>query len=157
MNYQPNKQVKNFQRGFTLMEILIVVLIVGVLAAVGIITLLTANAKSRDIQRLSDVRQVQNALELYFYNRNAFPIANNIILGGDDYKVLCDSASGFQSGGEECGKIFLNQLPAAPARTADDSYVYSSDGQTYSLIFVLEKAADGLEAGEHTATQNGVQ
>jgi len=152
------KNERNFKNGFTLIEILVVIFIIALLLAVTQVSLSSARAKARDITRLSNVRQAQNALELYFYNKNIFPIADNIALGSDARQVLCDSSSGFQPDADGCDKVFLNQLSTAPARTADDSYIYkSSDGQTYSLTFVLEKTADGLGAGRHTATPAGIQ
>ena len=53
-------------RGFTLIELLVVIAIIGVLATVVLASLNTARRKSRDARRLSDVKQIQLALELYF-------------------------------------------------------------------------------------------
>ena len=53
-------------RGFTLIELLVVIAIIGVLATVVLASLNTARRKSRDARRLSDIKQIQLALELYF-------------------------------------------------------------------------------------------
>ncbi len=53
-------------RGFTLIELLVVIAIIGVLATVVLASLNTARRKSRDARRISDIKQLQLALELYF-------------------------------------------------------------------------------------------
>ena len=53
-------------RGFTLIELLVVIAIIGVLATVVLASLNTARRKSRDARRISDIKQIQLALELYF-------------------------------------------------------------------------------------------
>ncbi|MBL4644784.1 MAG: type II secretion system protein [Candidatus Pacebacteria bacterium] len=54
------------QRGFTLIELLVVIAIIGMLSSVVLASLNSAREKSRDARRLSDIRQIQTALELAF-------------------------------------------------------------------------------------------
>ena len=54
------------KRGFTLIELLVVIAIIGILSGVVLASLNTARVKARDAQRISDVRQVQLALEFFF-------------------------------------------------------------------------------------------
>ncbi len=63
--------MKNTKKGFTLIELLVVIAIIGVLAAVIIASINSARARGRDAQRVSDIRQLSTALELY-YNSNGF-------------------------------------------------------------------------------------
>ena len=53
-------------KGFTLIELLVVIAIIGVLATVVLASLNTARRKSRDARRISDIKQIQLALELFF-------------------------------------------------------------------------------------------
>ena len=53
-------------RGFTLIELLVVIAIIGVLASVVLASLNNARRKARDARRITDVKQIQLALELYF-------------------------------------------------------------------------------------------
>jgi prepilin-type N-terminal cleavage/methylation domain-containing protein len=69
-------------RGFTLVEILVVIAIIGILASIIMASLSTARAKGRDAKRLSDIKQIQLALELFYdacgnYPANIYNTANN--------------------------------------------------------------------------------
>jgi len=61
------------KRGFTLIELLVVIAIIGILSSVVLASLNTARQKSRDAKRVSDVKQLQLALELYFDSNGGYP------------------------------------------------------------------------------------
>lgn len=52
--------------GFTLIELLVVIAIIGVLASIVLASLNSARRKSRDARRITDLKQIQLALELSF-------------------------------------------------------------------------------------------
>jgi prepilin-type N-terminal cleavage/methylation domain-containing protein len=54
------------KKGFTLLEMLVVVGIIAVLVSIGISSYSTAQKKSRDAKRKSDLKAIQNALEQYY-------------------------------------------------------------------------------------------
>jgi prepilin-type N-terminal cleavage/methylation domain-containing protein len=58
--------MKKTARGFTLIELLVVMAIIGLLSTVVLASLTTARKKGRDTKRISDVKQLQIALELYY-------------------------------------------------------------------------------------------
>lgn len=61
------------KKGFTLIEVLIVVAIIGILASIILLGLGAFRGKGRDSRRMTDLRQVQNALELYFVKNGYYP------------------------------------------------------------------------------------
>lgn len=63
--------VKN--KGFTVIELLVVIVIIGILSAVIIVSLTVSRAKSRDNQRIVHIQELQKALELYFSDNNSYP------------------------------------------------------------------------------------
>jgi len=67
-------------KGFTLIELLVVIAIIGILSSVVLASLNSARAKSRDAKRVSDIKQLQLALELYFDDNGQYPIATTAAL-----------------------------------------------------------------------------
>ena len=63
----------NKKRGFTLIELLVVIAIIGILSSVVLASLNTAREKARDAKRVSDVKQLQLALELSFDSIGSYP------------------------------------------------------------------------------------
>ncbi len=65
-------------KGFTLIEILVVCAIIGILAGATIMVTGPSRAKARDSRRLSDMTQIQTALESYFAEQSrteaAYPL-----------------------------------------------------------------------------------
>lgn len=59
--------------GFTIVELLIVIVIIGVLAAITIVSFNGIQAKARDSQRLQDVKTIVKALELYKTQNGTYP------------------------------------------------------------------------------------
>ncbi|MFA6295939.1 MAG: type II secretion system protein [Patescibacteria group bacterium] len=61
------------QKGFTLIEILVVVSIVGILASIALIGVDDARKKARDARRVSDLYQISQAIEMYNNATGQYP------------------------------------------------------------------------------------
>ncbi len=69
-----NCKLKTAKGGFTLLELLIVIAIIGILVAMGTVSYSTAQKKARDATRRGDMKAIQNALEQYYAaNGNQYP------------------------------------------------------------------------------------
>ncbi|PIT96248.1 hypothetical protein COT94_01415, partial [Candidatus Falkowbacteria bacterium CG10_big_fil_rev_8_21_14_0_10_37_14] len=51
---------------FTLIELLIVIAIIGVLATLATVAVSSARGRARDAKRVSDLKQISTALEMYY-------------------------------------------------------------------------------------------
>ncbi len=78
-----NKHGLPAQAGFTLMELLIVIGIIGILISVSVASFSTAQKKGRDARRLGDMKAMQNAFEQYYADHNSsYPATCHAIIGG---------------------------------------------------------------------------
>ncbi len=59
-------------KGFTLLELLVVITIIGLLSAVGLASYTRAQARARDAKRQGDLTTLRNALELYYSENNSY-------------------------------------------------------------------------------------
>lgn len=60
-------------KGFTLIELLVVIAIIGILATIITTSLSSARGKARDAKRISDVKNIQLALALYYTDNGMYP------------------------------------------------------------------------------------
>lgn len=61
------------EKGFTLIEMLAVISIIGVLSSIALVSVSNSRAKARDAQRLSDMDSIRKALMLYKEANGQFP------------------------------------------------------------------------------------
>lgn len=70
-------------RGFTLIELLVVIAIIGILSSVVMVSLTGPRQKARDAKRISDIKQIQLALELYNEANGEYPDTVATLLTGN--------------------------------------------------------------------------
>ena len=116
--------------GFTIIELLVVLSIIGLLAGLAITQLSAAQQKARDVRRMSDVREIKKALTLYQVDNISFPVvtATSTMITGDDYL-----SSELKNAGA------ITQVPIDP-RHPVTFYTYQSNstGTDYDITFCLE-------------------
>ncbi len=133
------------QKGFTLVELLVVVAIIAVLAGVVIVAINPAALlqKSRDATRLQDLENVHKALSLALAD-------GEIALTATGTCASCTSLSGTQAvdgtgwvkfsipTGKTGLAKYIPALPADPTNTATNVYTYGATTTGYELNAVLE-------------------
>ena len=144
------------QKGFTLIELLVVIAIIGLLSTLAVVSLNNARSKSRDAKRVSDIKQVQTALELYYADQNGYPTGSSIQIGSSTGAV-CLASTGWTDTAGCTGTVYMGNVPSNPLPNGA-TYLYSvgSSNATYTITFSLEGTTGELGAGAHTASQSGI-
>ena len=126
---------KTNKKGFTLVELLVVISIIGILSSLSTASVNIARKKSRDAKRQSDISQVQLALYLYFDDNLSFPIADvlpaNAIENWDLYLRP-------ELNGSNGGRSYMLLVPNDPLNIEPHQYGYNSDGTEFILTFYKE-------------------
>lgn len=145
------------KRGFTLVEILIVVAIIATLASVALVGLGPVQRNGRDTRRISDLRQTQNAIELYYAKCGFYPGQaqedNTDCLGAGggisgDWADLEEAIVGTYSLG-------VSKVPDDPR--SDRHYFYgSANGSSYVVGALLENEGAAQLRDDEDGTQEGV-
>lgn len=69
---------KRDQKGFTIVELLIVIVVIGILAALVVTTYSGIQAKARDSKRQTDVQALQTQIEAFYASNNYYPALGDI-------------------------------------------------------------------------------
>lgn len=102
------------QRGFTLLEMMVVVAIIAILAAILIPNFTHARAQAATSACMGNLKTIATALELYYTDKQSYPAASNTAIDG--------SATG--SGGMLEG--YLGQPPEDPAAGSGKYYTFTT-------------------------------
>jgi len=134
------------KKGFTLVELLVVIAIIALLSTLSVVALNSARAKARDARRLSDIKQIRTALEMYFDSNMAYPdpTASTTLGTGT---MACLTSTGWTTTAGCTGTIFMQKVPTDPI-PGTYSYIYNvgGSGATYTIAYNLENG------GPKTAT-----
>lgn len=129
---------KKSPRGFTLIEMLVVVAIFAILVSIVLARVVIAKAYARDAKRVESVRQLENALELYEKSASAYPVcAPEVIINGEN-----DCLSLVLISANIMGRTPTDPIMEVSGSCGDiNSFVYcyvSADGKTYTIRYHLE-------------------
>lgn len=162
--------MKKSQKGFTLVELLVVIAIVALVGVFAVVAVNAARSKQRDATRLSNVRQLQSALEDYFNETNEYPEGELLPLG-DVAQSACLGSEGFAANCSTAASMFMrvvvgtheNGLKSVvtcgePARRAF-CYTRRDEGASYVIHFELENDLPviDLQRGVNCATPEGME
>lgn len=129
--------MKRLNAGFTLVEIVVVVSIIAILAAVIYANFGQAGAQSRDAKRKADLRTMQSAIELYKNENGRYPEGCNgpmVWSGEANTNFACSSGNQYIVG---LAPKYIPVLPKDPKTGSGDyGYVYltNDEGTVYKLV-----------------------
>lgn len=109
------KRWNDSRHGFTIVELLVVIVVMGVLFSVGVSAYSGVQQKTRDTQRVSDMKTIMKALEMYKTQTGEYPpvsTGTNTISG---WEVSSISPSQFLAPLKTLGVV--SQVPVDPTNT----------------------------------------
>jgi len=122
------------ERGFTLIEIMVVVVIIGLLAAIVAPQVMDRIDDASISRARQDIRAVSAALDLYRLDNFSYPTAEQGL----------EALTGQQGPGQPAGKRYLNSVPMDPW---SNPYLYNRPGRNGDFdVYTL--GADGQEGGD---------
>lgn len=122
-----NRNLSAKKRGFTLVELLIVIVILAVLAAIAIPRFMDSGQRSKEASLKSDLKLVRNAIELFHNDTGAWPAALADLAGAAAPPNGKDSAGAAKAiTGTDYKGPYLQQLPTDPVAGAAFTYSVTS-------------------------------
>lgn len=127
-------------KGFTLIEIMVVVVILGVLGALIVPNIIGRPDEARVTAARSDIQQIGNALELYRLDNGQYPSSDQ----GLD--ALVEEPAGYPEARNWSSEGYLKRLPVDPW---GEPYFYFNEDRSvevYSFGVDRKEGGEGIDA-----------
>ncbi len=128
---------KRIQTGFTLIEIMVVVVILGILGALLVPNIISKPEEARVSAAKNDLRAVGTALEFYMLDNSTYPSTEQGL------EALVSEPSGYPEPRNWNAEGYLDKIPTDPW---GEPYLYFSEGTRHFEIYSF--GADRKEGGE---------
>jgi general secretion pathway protein G len=133
------------KNGFTLIEVMVVVVILGILAALVVPKIMSRPDEARVVKAHSDIRALEAALKLYKLDNYHYPTTDQGLEALLKKPTQAPEPRQWKAGG------YLDRLPKDPWGNA---YLYLSPGQ-HGEIDIWSQGADGQSGGTGNAADIG--
>ena len=127
------------QKGFTIVELLIVIVVIGILAAITIVAYNGIQARAQHANTVSDIKSMQKILEIYKADKGSYPSTGAA--------APWNYSSNNPAYIPDVVPSFTNQLPQVRNGTLSTSncYIYRSDGTHYKLLRLKQPSFSAQE------------
>ena len=129
-------------RGFTIVELLIVIVVIGILAAIVIVAFNGIQERAKWSKLQSDISSINKVVQMYYAQNGSYPATAtppnwswrySCITGVAGNSFIPDSSSIASS---------ISQAPCNGGTTSDDTWLYGSDGVEYKLLHIRPNFSD---------------
>jgi len=119
-------KINRNQKGFTIVELLIVIVVIGILAGLVITTFTGIQQKARNTERQTDVKAIHGQVEAYYAQNGRYPTLANL----NDSTWRGANMKGLDAEALKDPKGSAQTLVATPAASAYAYAVFAADGTT---------------------------
>lgn len=143
--------LKSKQQGFTIVELLIVIVVIGILAALVITTFSGIQQTARDAERQTDINAIHGQLEAYYAKEGAYPALAQL----NDATWRGTEMKGLDPGALQDPKGSSQALVASPVA---NSYAYAVTGDGGAActtaakdctVYILTSTNEGDDPATH--------
>ncbi len=154
--------------GFTIVELLIVIVVIAILAAISVVAYNGIQQRARDSQRNSDVATIVKALELYYVQNGQYPAGNGSTAINGAWSATVDAS--WANLASILAPNYISTLPTEPTpsqnvdcrnNSATRCYAYYANAsnfcgaavrQMYILVYWLESQPQKQETSGTCST-----
>ncbi len=136
-------------KGFTLIELLVVVAIIGLLSAVVLVSLNSARKSAYDAKRKADLKQIANAMELYYDTNAAYPTLSTTDPCSVQGVASCTTTTWTASG--LALTTWMSVLPNDPVNSTTYYYRAKVNSSTTSQFCVIANSLQATTASYYVA------
>lgn len=147
---------KKDRHGFTIVELLIVIVVIAILAAISVVAYTGIQQRGRDSQRESDVAVITKALEMYYIDNGRYPAGSGSTTINSGWSTTADAS--WANLATHLVPKYISSLPgdpvsasgASPLSAGNYNYAYFGNhagaycagvGQAYVLVYNFESKA----------------
>jgi len=133
------KVAVNSAKGFTLLELIVVMAVIGGLAGIIISNFPAGRERARDTHRRSDLKQYQTAIETFANKQGGlYPVRNLTWVKPSSFCVAGQPLDGYQS----CPVDPRDTEPDCSSVTCEYKYLSNNTGSEYTIWAALERPAE---------------
>jgi len=150
--------LKNKQSGFTIVELLIVIVVIGILAGLVITTFSGIQQKARDTERETDIKAIHGQVEAFWAQKGYYPSLTDM----NTAAFVSANLKGLDAGAFKDPKGTASALVAAPAASAYAYAVTNTAGtsceadDTTCSKYVLTATLEGTLNGSGTFVKDSL-
>lgn len=119
--------------GFTIIELIVVVAIIGMIASVVLVSFSEPRANSRDARREADMKEIRNGLNLYINDFGTYPLCSLEAINGT----------------ADCLSVALRDAGAMSAVPKDPKNIGDCDASAQSFVYCYESNDTGTSYALH--------
>lgn len=124
------------QKGFTIVELLIVIVVIAILAAITIVAFNGVQDRAKYTRTANDLSVINRAVQAYYSENGSYPLASA-------WRYSCDYGNPIDFIPTLTSLVrTLPQAPCGGGSPQSDTYLYRSDGDGYKLLMIRAIASN---------------